>query len=93
MGVDQAMTAMTPSRDREGAAGGREERRIEAVVTELLPNAACRLEGAGVGSIIAHAVGATAANFVRVRVKDKVLVELSPHDRTRGRILKLLGKG
>jgi translation initiation factor IF-1 len=51
------------------------------------------VDAAGVGDVIAHAVGVTAANFVRVRVKDKVLVELSPHDRTRGRILKLLGKG
>jgi len=81
------------SRDGEETDGGRERRRIEATVTELLPNATCRVDAAGVGDVIAHAVGVTAANFVRVRVKDKVLVELSPHDRTRGRILKLLGKG
>ncbi len=82
-----------PGRGREGAGNAGDRRRIEAIVTELLPNATCRVDVAGVGSVIAHAVGATAANFVRVRVKDRVLVELSPHDVTRGRILRLLGKG
>jgi translation initiation factor IF-1 len=79
-----------PSRGREGAD---ERERTEATVIELLPNATCRVELAGRGRLIAHAAGARSANFVRVRVKDKVLVELSPHDNTRGRIVKLLGKG
>ncbi len=71
----------------------RERERAEAIVVELLPNAACRVELGNRGRVIAHAAGATSANFVRLRVKDKVLVELSPHDKTRGRIVKLLGKG
>jgi translation initiation factor IF-1 len=67
-------------------------RAVEATVIELLPNAACRLQLANLAQVIAHAPGALAANFVRVRPKDKVLVELSPHDKTRGRIVKLLNK-
>jgi translation initiation factor IF-1 len=76
--------------DRERVPSGR---RAEATVIELLPNATCRVELASRGRVIAHLAPATSANFVRVRVKDKVLVELSPHDSTRGRIVKLLGKG
>lgn len=70
----------------------RDSRTVEAVVIELLPNAAFRLQLASLAQVIAHAPGALAANFVRVRPQDKVLVELSPHDRTRGRIVKLLKK-
>ena len=66
---------------------------VAATVVELLPSAACRVELESGAQVIAHATGPTAANFVRVRVKDKVLVELSPRDKTRGRIVKLLGKG
>ncbi|MFB3779070.1 MAG: translation initiation factor IF-1 [Bryobacteraceae bacterium] len=71
----------------------RERRRAEGTVIELLPSATCRVELETRDRVIAHMVGARSANFVRVRVKDRVLVELSPHDRTRGRIVKLLGKG
>ena len=66
---------------------------VEATVIELLPNATCRVELENCGRVIAHAAGPTAVNFVRVRVGDKVLVELTPHDTTRGRIIRLLGKG
>ena len=66
---------------------------VVATVIELLPNAAYRVELENRARVIAHSAGANKANFVRVRLKDKVLVELSPHDRTRGRIVKLLGKG
>ncbi len=69
------------------------ERRVAAVVLELLPNAAYRLELEGRQQVIAHAAGVKQANFVRLRPKDRVLVELSPHDRTRGRIIRLLRKG
>ena len=66
---------------------------VEATVIELLPNAAWRVELDSRAQAVAHAAGATKTNFVRVRLKDRVLVELSPHDRTRGRIVKLLRKG
>jgi translation initiation factor IF-1 len=94
------MTKMSQSGDRVPgalaagrAAADRGRKPAEATVIELLPNATCRVELPNRGWAIAHATGAAAANFVRVRVRDKVLVELSPHDRTRGRIVKLLGKG
>jgi translation initiation factor IF-1 len=42
---------------------------------------------------VAHAAAGSETNFVRLRPKDRVLVELSPHDGTRARIVKLLGRG
>jgi translation initiation factor IF-1 len=83
MGADQAVK-------EEGNEAGEG---VEATVIELLPNAAYRVELENRTRAIAHLTGVNRANFVRVRLKDKVLVELSPHDRTRGRIVKLLGKG
>ena len=68
-------------------------RGVAATVIELLPSAACRVELENGAQVIAHATGPLAANFVRLRVKDRVLVELSPRDRTRGRIVQLMGKG
>ena len=64
-----------------------------AEVIELLPSASYRLKLANEEIVMAHATGASAANFVRLRPGDRVRVELSPHDRTRGRIVELLTKG
>jgi translation initiation factor IF-1 len=66
------------------------EKGVIATVVELLPNATFRLELESRNQVIAHATGATRSNFVRVRPRDRVLVELSPHDKSRGRIVKLL---
>jgi translation initiation factor IF-1 len=65
---------------------------VEAKVIELLPNAGYRLELESREQVVAHAAAAKTANFVRLRPNDRVLVELSPHDRKRGRIVKLLSK-
>ncbi len=74
-------------------AGNGGPKTLEATVIELLPAAACRVELAGRGHAVAHAAGVRRTNFVRLRVGDRVLVELSPRDTTRARIVKLLGKG
>jgi len=62
----------------------------EAVVVEQLPSAAFRLKLADEGIVIAHVASASVRNFERLRPGDRVRVELSPHDRTRGRITELL---
>jgi len=62
----------------------------EASVVELLPSAAYRLKLANEDLVVAHAASAATVNFVRLRPGDRVRVELSPHDRTRGRIVELL---
>jgi translation initiation factor IF-1 len=69
---------------------GEGRRAVEATVIELLPQAGYLIELQSRARVMAHAAGATKANFSRLRPKDRVLVELSPHDPTRGRIVKLL---
>jgi len=73
-----------------GDRGQRTGDSAEAVVVDLLPAAGYRLKLENEEIVMAHATGAGAANFVRLRVGDRVRVELSPHDRTRGRIVELL---
>ena len=75
-------------RSRDAGATGH-----NAVVVELLPSAAVRVKLENEDLVMAHATGAGAANFMRLRPGDRVRVELSPHDRTRGRIVELLTKG
>ncbi len=65
---------------------------VRATVLELLPNAACRLELEDRSQVVAHVAGAAKVNFVRLRPRDRVLVELSPHDPRRGRIVRVLEK-
>ncbi|MBI3208368.1 MAG: translation initiation factor IF-1 [Candidatus Solibacter usitatus] len=69
---------------------GEGRRAVEAVVVELLPQSGYLLELSSRAQVKAHAAGAGKVNFSRLRPNDKVLVELSPHDPTRGRIVKLL---
>ena len=77
----------------EGAGGQTPGAGEEATVVELLPSAAYRLKLASEDLVVAHAAGGATVNFVRLRPGDRVRVELSPHDRTRGRIVELLAKG
>jgi translation initiation factor IF-1 len=66
---------------------------VTATVVELMPSAKFRLKLDNEDLVLAHAAGSGAVNFVRLRPGDRVRVELSPHDRTRGRIVELLAKG
>ena len=66
---------------------------VTAVVLEELPSALYRLELENKQQVLAHAVGAVKRNFVRLRPGDRVRVELSPQDLTRGRIVKLINGG
>jgi translation initiation factor IF-1 len=75
----------------EAVAGA--ERTSEGVVMELLPSALVRVRLEGEHEIVAHSASSQRANFVRLRVGDRVRVALSVHDRTRGRVLQLLTKG
>ncbi len=69
------------------------ERTAEAVVMELMPNALVRVKLEGEHQVIAHLPSTQRANFVRLRLGDRVRVALSVQDRTRGRVLELLTKG
>ena len=60
--------------------------RVSAVVKEALPNAVFRVELENGHQIIAHASGKMRMNFIRILPGDKVSVEVSPYDLSRGRI-------
>lgn len=59
---------------------------IEGVVTEAFPNAMFEVELQNGHKILAHVSGKMRMNFIRIYPGDKVTVELSPYDLTRGRI-------
>lgn len=59
---------------------------VEAVVIELLPNAMFKVELENKHQILAHVSGKMRKNFIRILTGDRVLVELSPYDLSRGRI-------
>jgi translation initiation factor IF-1 len=56
------------------------------VVTELLPNATFRVKLENGHMVIAHTSGRMRKNRIRVLVADKVVVEMTPYDLTKGRI-------
>ena len=59
---------------------------VEGIVKEALPNATFQVEIPGGHMILAHISGKLRMNFIRILPGDKVVVELSPYDLTRGRI-------
>jgi translation initiation factor IF-1 len=59
---------------------------VEAVVVETLPNAMFKVELENGHQILAHVSGKIRMNYIRILPGDKVTLELSPYDLTRGRI-------
>lgn len=65
-------------------AGGIE---IEGTVVECLRNANFRVELTNGHKVLAHISGKIRKNYIKILPEDRVLVELSPYDLTRGRII------
>ncbi len=59
---------------------------VQGVVRETLPNAMFRVELEGGQKILAHISGKMRMHFIRILPGDRVTLELSPYDLTRGRI-------
>lgn len=59
---------------------------VEGVVTQALANTRFRVTLEGGHTVIAHIAGRMRKNFIRIVPGDKVKVELSPYDLTKGRI-------
>ena len=59
---------------------------VEGTVVESLPNAMFRVELANGHKVLAHISGKIRKNYIRVLPGDRVLVELSPYDLSRGRV-------
>jgi translation initiation factor IF-1 len=60
---------------------------VEGTVVEPLPNASFRVELENGHRVLAHISGKMRMNFIKILPGDKVTVELSPYDLTRGRIV------
>jgi translation initiation factor IF-1 len=59
---------------------------LEGKVVEALPNAMFRVELPNKHVILAHISGKLRMNYIRILPGDKVTIEMSPYDLTRGRI-------
>ncbi len=59
---------------------------LEGTVLEAMPNAMFKVEIQGGHQILAHISGKLRMNFIRILPGDKVTVEMSPYDLTKGRI-------
>ncbi len=60
---------------------------IEGTVSEILPNAMFRVELENGHRVLAHISGKMRMHFIKILKGDKVTVELSPYDLSRGRII------
>ncbi|MBQ7903812.1 MAG: translation initiation factor IF-1 [Oscillospiraceae bacterium] len=59
---------------------------VEGTVVEAMPNAMFQVELANGHRLLAHISGKLRMNFIRILPGDKVTVEMSPYDLTKGRI-------
>ncbi len=78
--TDQLAEARDPQDTKEDAV------EVEGSVVEPLPNAMFRVELDNGHRVLAHVSGKMRMNFIRILPGDRVKVELSPYDLTRGRI-------
>jgi translation initiation factor IF-1 len=61
---------------------------VEGVVKDTLPNAMFKVEIEGGHVVLGHISGKMRMNYIRILPGDKVMVELSPYDLSRGRIIR-----
>jgi translation initiation factor IF-1 len=59
---------------------------VEGIVVEPLPNAMFRVELPNGHKVLAHISGKIRLHYIKILLGDKVLIELSPYDLSRGRI-------
>ncbi len=60
--------------------------KVDGTITETLPNAMFKVSLENNHMVLAHVSGKMRMNFIKILVGDKVTVELSPYDLTKGRI-------
>jgi translation initiation factor IF-1 len=60
--------------------------KVDGIITETLPNAMFKVALENGHNVLAHISGKMRLNYIRILVGDKVTVELSPYDLTKGRI-------
>jgi len=62
--------------------------KVEGKVLDVLPNAMFRVELENGHKVLAHVSGKMRMHFIRILRGDKVILELSPYDLTKGRIIR-----
>ena len=90
MGSDQTLDEGSGDGGRQSGSRESGSRKVTAIVVEERPSAIYQVVLDGQQKVLAHLVGAVKRNFVRLVPGDRVEVELSPHDLTRGRITRKL---
>lgn len=65
----------------------KEKIEVEGKVLESLPNGMFRVELANGHKVLAHISGKIRLHYIKILTGDKVLIELSPYDLTKGRII------
>ena len=65
----------------------KEKIEVEGKILESLPNGMFRVELANGHKVLAHISGKIRLHYIKILTGDKVLVELSPYDLTKGRII------
>jgi len=85
--LSQEKTDDTEQRSAEAMAKKEGAIEIEGVVVESLPNAMFRVELDNGHKVLAHISGKMRMHYIRILPDDRVVVELSPYDLTRGRIV------
>jgi translation initiation factor IF-1 len=78
---------ITKQRSAEGMAKKDGAIEIEGTVVESLPNAFFRVELDNGHKVLAHISGKMRMHYIRILPDDRVVVELSPYDLSRGRIV------
>ncbi len=76
-----------PKDSREKAMAKEEALEVQGVVIETLPNAMFRVELKNGHRVLGHISGKMRKNFIRILPGDTVVVELSPYDVSKGRII------
>jgi translation initiation factor IF-1 len=74
------------AKNKEKAAGKEEGIQVEGTVIETLPNAMFKVELENGHTVLAHISGKMRMHYIRILPGDRVQVELSPYDLSRGRV-------
>lgn len=63
---------------------------LEGIVSEALPNANFRVELTNGQTVLAHISGKMRLHYIKILAGDRVQIEMSPYDLTKGRIIRRL---
>ncbi|MBA2725090.1 MAG: translation initiation factor IF-1 [Actinobacteria bacterium] len=79
--------AKAKNKAKESSSAKEEGIQVEGTVLEPLPNAMFKVELDNKHQVLAHISGKMRMHYIRILPGDRVLVELSPYDLTRGRVV------